>query len=108
MARYQLRLNLRNGNTRGRRHGVGVELFETDPAEERQRGSQISEQMLFQKLSRTLRRLTNASSLSYQFFFDARDETWRVAGASSSLIACDWYPVRLCRSSNLLTSERVC
>src|SRR4051812_20011171 len=90
IARYQLRLNRRKGRTAAAANledatRSRAELTASDAASvaaskarvavlsalsriplKNARGSQISEQMLFQKLSRTLRRLTKASILSYR------------------------------------------
>src|SRR3954471_14975846 len=65
IARYQFRLNRRNGRIACATNELPSSVFMRMPLKNA-RGSQISEQMLFQKLSRTDRRLTKASSLSNQ------------------------------------------
>ena len=62
MARYQLRLNRRNGSTAEKASGPNCFIF--SPLKNAS-GSQISEQTDRQKLSRVLRRLMNASMRSY-------------------------------------------
>jgi hypothetical protein len=63
MARYQLRLNLRKGRIAWATKLPGSGSFIRIPLQNAS-GSHKSEQILFQKLSRTLSRLTKASSLS--------------------------------------------
>src|SRR5580693_7522486 len=62
IARYQFRLNRRNGNTAA--YVSALICLMTIPLKNAY-GNQISEQIRCQKLSRTDNRLTNASILSY-------------------------------------------
>src|SRR3982751_1796730 len=64
MARYQLRLNRRNGRTARATNVLASISFRRMPLKNAS-GSQMSEQMAFQKLSRMDSLLMNASILSY-------------------------------------------
>src|SRR3712207_1600792 len=88
IARYQLRLNRRNGRTARATKELASISFIRMPLKNAS-GSQISEQTLFQKLSRTLRLLMNASTRSNSVFGGsarrpARAGSGRLAAVSAS------------------------
>src|ERR1035441_1451335 len=85
MARYQFRLNLRKGRMAAKVSASSC--FIRRPLKNA-RGNQMREQILRQKLSRTLRRLMNASNRSYQPEFSGG--VWRRATSGAGMSA--WVP----------------